>query len=109
MKSCSVSTVWRCLTYLLFQKHQYLWYRHCSNVTRLSLVSLPMPLRKVRVRGMKSCRIPGGTIQVVPVTCTAQYSSTMVLFEPSDQGLPAGLFASPALVCAVVVLCTFPL
>lgn len=53
---------------------------------------------KVKVRGRKACRIPGGTMQVVLATCSAQYSGTTVLFEPSDQGLPAGLLASPALV-----------
>lgn len=30
--------------------------------------------------------------------CSAQYSGTTVLFEPLEQGLPAGLLASPALV-----------
>lgn len=52
----------------------------------------------VKVRGKKACRIPGGTMQIVPATTSAQYSGTTVLFEPLDQGLPAGLLASPALV-----------
>lgn len=53
---------------------------------------------RVKVRGQKVCRIPGGTMQVVPATCSARYSGATVLFEPSDQGLPASLLASPALV-----------
>lgn len=37
-------------------------------------------------------------MKLVAVTCSAQYSSGTVLFEPPDSGLPAGLLASPALV-----------
>lgn len=53
---------------------------------------------RVKVRGRKACRIPGGTMQVVPATCSVQYSGTTALFEPLDRGLPSGLLASPALV-----------
>lgn len=49
---------------------------------------------KVKVRDRKACCIPGGTMQVVLATCSAQYSGTTVLLESSDQGLPAGLLAS---------------
>lgn len=53
---------------------------------------------RVRVRGRRACRIPGGTMKLVAVTCSAQYSSGTVLFEPPEAGLPAGLLASPSLV-----------
>ena len=61
----------------------------------------PRPQRaagKVKVRGRGTCRIPGGTMALVTVTCSEQYSGTTTLFEPRDSGLPAGLLASPALV-----------
>lgn len=53
---------------------------------------------KVKLRGKKACRIFGGTMQLVPATCSFHRSVTSVLFEPSERGLPAGLLASPALV-----------
>lgn len=53
---------------------------------------------KVKVRGKKACRIPGGVMKLVTATCSEQYSCSTVLFEPLDSGLPAGLLASPALV-----------
>lgn len=49
---------------------------------------------KVKVRDQKACCIPGGTMQVVLATSSVQYSGTTVIFESSDQGLPAGLLAS---------------
>ncbi|KAK0137686.1 hypothetical protein N1851_026116 [Merluccius polli] len=52
----------------------------------------------VKVRGKKACRIPGGTMQIVPATSATWYPDITVLFEPLDRGLPAGLLASPALV-----------
>ena len=63
-----------------------------------SLTSPADVIGKVKLRGKKACRIFGGTMQLVPTTCSTQHSGTTVLFEPSDQGLPAGLLASPALV-----------
>uniref|UniRef100_A0A671VB87 Gypsy retrotransposon integrase-like protein 1 n=1 Tax=Sparus aurata TaxID=8175 RepID=A0A671VB87_SPAAU len=63
-----------------------------------SLTSSFDAVGKVKLRGKKACRIFGGTMQLVPATCSAQHSGTTVLFEPSDWGLPAGLLASPALV-----------
>lgn len=53
---------------------------------------------QVKVRGQRVVRIPSGTMQVVSATCSAHFSGATVLFEPSDQGLPSGLLASPALV-----------
>ncbi|XP_042338496.1 uncharacterized protein LOC121939556, partial [Plectropomus leopardus] len=53
---------------------------------------------RVKVRGRKACRIPGGMMKMVAATCSEQYSCSTVLFEPLDSGLPAGLLASPALV-----------
>lgn len=55
-------------------------------------------LGAVKVRGRKAFRIPGGTMKIVPATCSEQYSTITVMFEPLDSGLPAGLLASPALV-----------
>lgn len=52
----------------------------------------------VRVRGRRVCRIPGGTMKLVAATCSAHYFGHVVLFEPPESGLPAGLLASPALV-----------
>lgn len=37
-------------------------------------------------------------MQLVPPTCSTQHSGSTVLFEPLDQGLPAGLLTPPALV-----------
>lgn len=48
--------------------------------------------------GRRACCIPGGTIKLVATTCASQYSSSVVLFEPLESGLPAGLLASRALV-----------
>ena len=51
-----------------------------------------------KIRGKKAWRIPGGVTKVVAATCSQRYSSSTVLFEPSDSGLPDGLLVSPALV-----------
>ncbi|TWW77698.1 Retrovirus-related Pol polyprotein from transposon 17.6 [Takifugu flavidus] len=56
---------------------------------------------KVKVRGRKACRIRGGTMKIVVAMCSEQFSGRSVLFEPSENGLPAGLLASPALVRVV--------
>lgn len=53
---------------------------------------------KVRVRGRRPCRIPGGMLKFVPATCSDEFSAGAVLFEPLESGLPAGLLASPAVV-----------
>lgn len=53
---------------------------------------------KVKVRGRRAWRIPGGVMKIVAATCSEHHSGTSVLFEPLDSGLPAGLLASPALV-----------
>lgn len=53
---------------------------------------------RLKVRGKKSCRIPGGVMKIVPTTCSASFSGSTALFEPLEAGLPAGLLASPALV-----------
>ncbi|XP_072293407.1 uncharacterized protein [Eucyclogobius newberryi] len=55
-------------------------------------------LGRVRVRGKRACRVPGGAIKLVTATCSQQLSEGTVLFEPPEAGLPAGLMASPALV-----------
>ena len=51
------------------------------------------PIRpgRVKVRGGRAHRILGGTMVMVAATCSAQFSDTSVLFEPTDRGLPAGL------------------
>lgn len=61
--------------------------------TRPSVVGLG----RVKVRGRRACRIPGGTMKLVAATCAEQKSPTSVLFEPPESGLPGGLLASPAL------------
>lgn len=40
-------------------------------------------------------------MRMVAATCSEQYSGSTVLFEPLDAGLPAGLLASPSLVCVI--------
>ncbi|KAL7859568.1 hypothetical protein SRHO_G00147150 [Serrasalmus rhombeus] len=60
--------------------------------------SQPVKCRRVKVRGGQIHRIPGGTMKLVPATCSEQFSGGSVLFEPPEAGLPAGLLASPALV-----------
>lgn len=49
-----------------------------------SLTSPSDFIGKVKLRGKKACRIFGGTMQVVPATCSAQHSGTSVLFEPLE-------------------------
>ncbi|XP_029941466.1 uncharacterized protein LOC115383427 [Salarias fasciatus] len=56
---------------------------------------------RVKVRGRKACRIPGGTMKIVVGTCAEQHSGSSALFEPLESGLPAGLLASPSLVRVV--------
>lgn len=63
--------------------------------------SRPKNHGKVKVRGKRACRIPGGVMRIVPTTCSEQYSGTTVMFEPLEAGLPAGLLASPSLVQVV--------
>ncbi|KAL2098386.1 hypothetical protein ACEWY4_007593 [Coilia grayii] len=53
---------------------------------------------RVKVRRGRARRIPGGTMVLVAVTCSAHFADTSVLFEPTDRGLPAGLLASPSIV-----------
>lgn len=72
---------------------QVLQQCHCSRVQSSS--GTP---GKVRVRGRKVCRVPGGTMKLVAATCSRQYASATVLFEPTFSGLPGGLLACPALV-----------
>lgn len=64
-------------------------------------VEIDQSAGKVKVRGKRACRIPGGVLKIVAATCSQQYSGSTVLFEPLDSGLPAGLLASPALVPVV--------
>lgn len=56
---------------------------------------------KVKVRGKRACRIPGGAMKIVAVTCSEWFSDATVLFEPLDSGLLAGLLASPSVVRVV--------
>ncbi|KAK0135759.1 Retrovirus-related Pol polyprotein from transposon 17.6 [Merluccius polli] len=57
----------------------------------------PDRLSRVKVKGGRVFRVPGGTTKLVAATCSQHYSSD-VLFEPLSTGLPAGLLVSPALV-----------
>lgn len=60
----------------------------------------PPPERssRVKVKGGRVCRVPGGTIKIVAATCS-QHLAAEALFEPLGCGLPAGLLASPGLLC----------
>ncbi|CAI5686070.1 unnamed protein product [Oreochromis niloticus] len=53
---------------------------------------------RVKVKGGRVCRVPGGTMKIVAATCS-QHLPGEALFEPLSCGLPAGLLASPALLC----------
>ncbi|KAL0194732.1 hypothetical protein M9458_008304, partial [Cirrhinus mrigala] len=68
--------------------------QHCHQVDAQPAVDCK---GRVRVRGRRACRITGGTMKFVAATCSVQYASGTVLFEPPTSGLPAGLLASPAL------------
>lgn len=68
----------------------------CYHAT--SYTTAPDVPGKVKVRGKRSSRIPGGVMKMVAVTCSEQYSNSTVLFEPLELGLPAGRLASPSLV-----------
>lgn len=52
----------------------------------------------VKVRGRRVCRLPGGTLKFITATCSSIFRDKIVLFEPLETGLPAGLLASPSLV-----------
>lgn len=56
---------------------------------------------KVKVRGPRATRIPGGTIKLIGATCSDSFSSGVALLEPLEFGLPVGLLVSPALVKVV--------
>ncbi len=68
--------------------------QHCGQVSAVRQESC---MGKVRLRGRSVCRIPGGTIKVVAATCSGHFAGETVLFEPPENGLPAGLLASAAL------------
>ncbi len=68
--------------------------QHCR---RVSAIPQDGQIGKVRLRGRRACRIPGGTMKVVAATCSGQFAGDTVLFEPPEIGLPAGLLASSAL------------
>ncbi|CAI5643241.1 unnamed protein product [Oreochromis niloticus] len=53
---------------------------------------------RVKVKGGRVCRVPGGTMKIVAAT-RSQHLPGEALFEPLSCGLPAGLLASPALLC----------
>ena len=59
------------------------------------------PTGEVRVRGRRAVRIPGGVMKLVASTCPERLSGRVVLFEPPETGLPAGLLASHCLVRVV--------
>lgn len=70
-------------------------FQHCHEAR---LHCRPGQVCSVKVRGRRVWRIPGGTLQLVAATCSPQFLHDTVLFEPPDDGLPAGLLASPSLV-----------
>lgn len=81
-----------------------LWYLQSLRAFSVSILKLFENFQTPRdrpglakVRGKKAWRIPGGITKVVVATCAQQYSSSTVLLEPSDSGLPGGLLVSPAL------------
>lgn len=69
--------------------------QQCHHAIDVSSQDVP---GRVKVRGKRGWRIPGGAMKIVAATCSEQYSGSTVLFEPSEAGLPAGLLASPSLV-----------
>ncbi len=69
--------------------------QYCRQVSTRKLSD---PVGCVRVLRRRVCRIPGGTMKLVAATCSAQYFGSIVLFEPPESGIPAGILVSPALV-----------
>ena len=53
---------------------------------------------RVKVKGRRVFRVPGGTMKLVAATCSQLHAGNNGLFEPMSVGLPAVLLASPALV-----------
>lgn len=45
---------------------------------------------RVKVKGARVCRVPGGTMKIVAAT-GSQHLADQLLFEPLSSGLPAGL------------------
>ncbi|KAG1930572.1 interleukin-1 receptor accessory protein-like 1-A [Pimephales promelas] len=68
---------------------------HCHRVDNQSVSGQG---GRVKTRGRRVSRVPGGTMKLVAATCSVQYSNGTVLFEPAESGLPSGLLVSPALV-----------
>lgn len=52
-------------------------------------------LGPMRVCGFKGVKILGGVKKLVASTCPTNHDSPILLREPSELGLPAGLLASP--------------
>ncbi|KAL7825810.1 hypothetical protein SRHO_G00335480 [Serrasalmus rhombeus] len=59
------------------------------------------PSGQARVRGARAIRVPGGVMKLVPSTCPEHFSGEVVLLEPPESGLPAGLLVSPCLLSVV--------
>lgn len=55
----------------------------------------------VKVRGRRAVRLSGGTMRLVPSTCSEDLAEGNVLLEPPDTGLPAGLLVSSCLLRVV--------
>uniref|UniRef100_A0A8C2FG16 Gypsy retrotransposon integrase-like protein 1 n=1 Tax=Cyprinus carpio TaxID=7962 RepID=A0A8C2FG16_CYPCA len=68
--------------------------QHCR---QRSDVPTGSQIGRVRMRGPNACRVPGGAIKLVAATCSGHFAGETVLFEPPENGLPAGLLASSAL------------
>ncbi|KAL0152450.1 hypothetical protein M9458_052173, partial [Cirrhinus mrigala] len=73
--------------------------QHCHQVDAQPAVDCK---GRVRVRGRRACRITGGTMKFVAATCSVQYASGTVLFEPPTSGLPAGLVDSGTVYVPIV-------
>ncbi|KAL2077879.1 hypothetical protein ACEWY4_027383 [Coilia grayii] len=79
-------------------------FQHCQQAETQSVPTLG----RVKVRGRRAWRIPGGTTTLVSATCSAQYAGGTVLFEPAESGLPSGLLVSPSLVKVVYGTASIP-
>lgn len=84
--------------YPLYSNYR-LWLRiqklpgHSKIVTRASDCGSNV---QVNVRHSVYC-IPGSTLKFATATCLSSLAGKTMLFEPFENGLPAGLFASPSL------------
>ena len=84
------------LTYILLQAPPLIQHA-LQQCHQIQATTPPDCSGRVKVKGGRVCRVPGGTLKIVAASCS-QHLANYALFEPLSNGLPSGLLASPALV-----------